>query len=133
MMGGFWSRKGQIVFGTAYAGLLQVPATGGSPSPLTTLDVARQERSHTFPVLLPDERHFLYRISSSAKPEYAGIYVGLLNGALPASRGNRLLPDETEIAFAPSLEPGASRDEGHVLFVRASTWWRNRSMQRAQN
>jgi len=120
MMGGFWSRKGQIVFGTAYAGLLQVPATGGAPSPLTTLDAARQERGHAFPVLLPDERHFLYRISS-AKPEYGGIYLGSLNAASPASRGRRLLPDEAEIAFAPSLEPGASKDDGNVLFVRAST------------
>src|SRR5262249_40126560 len=59
MMGGFWSRKGQIVFGTAAIGLLQVPTTGGTPSPVTTLDAARQERGHAFPVLLPDERHFL--------------------------------------------------------------------------
>jgi Tol biopolymer transport system component len=120
MMSGFWSRKGQIVFGTANTGLLQVPATSGSPSPLTILDAARQESGHAFPVLLPDERHFLYRISS-VKPEYGGIYVGSLNAASPSSRGTRLLPDEAEIAFAPSLEPGASRNDGNVLFVRAST------------
>ncbi len=121
MMGGFWNRNGQIVFGTSGTGLLQVPAAGGSPSPVTTLDVARQERNHAFPVLLPDKRHFLYRISSSAKPEYTGIYVGLLSAASPTSRGKQLLPDDAEIAFARSPEPGASRDDGNVLFVRSST------------
>jgi serine/threonine protein kinase/Tol biopolymer transport system component len=121
LQGGFWSRKGQIVFGTAGTGLYQVPASGGAPSPVTTLDPAHQERSHAFPVLLPDERHFIYGISApSTKAEDSGVYLGSLDGASPASRGRKLLPDQRQALYVPSLAAGAPKDEGYLLFVRGS-------------
>jgi Tol biopolymer transport system component len=119
LLGGFWSRTGKIVFGTSASGLLELPASGGDPTPLTTLDPTHQERSHAFPVLLPDEHHFIYRVS--AKAGDAGIYFGVLNGNSSTLRGKKLLPNIAEALFAPSLKSGASQDGGHLLFVREAT------------
>jgi serine/threonine protein kinase/Tol biopolymer transport system component len=57
--GGTWSREGLIIFAPGGpAGLFKVPATGGQPSALTTLQ--KNETSHRFPQFLPDGRRFLY-------------------------------------------------------------------------
>jgi len=40
--------------------LFRVSASGGSPSPVTTLDSGSGEQAHEFPFFLPDGRHFLY-------------------------------------------------------------------------
>jgi len=61
-----------IIFGSA-AGLMRVSAGGGSASPLTRSDPARQEARHVLPWFLPDGRHFLY-LRVSATPENSGIY-----------------------------------------------------------
>jgi serine/threonine-protein kinase len=122
LAGGFWSREGQIVLAVlaeSRKGLLRVPASGGVASPLTTLDPAHGELDHVFPVLLPDEQHFIYHVS--ARPDHAGIYLGSLNGNSQALRGKRLLPDAEQAVFAPSLASGASRDSGYLLFVRGNT------------
>jgi len=59
--GGSWGRKDVIVFSPASEGpLVSVPAAGGTPSPVTTLDTARHEKSHRFPSFLPDGEHFLF-------------------------------------------------------------------------
>src|SRR6266853_4701606 len=53
--GGAWSSQGIIVFTpSAASNLLQVVATGGSVTSLTTLDAARGENTHRWPLFLPD-------------------------------------------------------------------------------
>jgi dipeptidyl aminopeptidase/acylaminoacyl peptidase len=39
---------------------MQVPASGGTPTPATTLDEKNGETAHRFPQFLPDGKHFLY-------------------------------------------------------------------------
>jgi len=39
---------------------LQVPDTGGTPTPVTTLDAAAKEVAHQWPWFLPDGRHLLF-------------------------------------------------------------------------
>jgi Tol biopolymer transport system component len=75
--GGAWNRDGVILFsvGPVRMGLVRVPVTGGTPTAATKLDPSRAEILHSWPVFLPDGRHFLYR-SWSDKKEYTGIYVG---------------------------------------------------------
>ncbi len=52
--GGTWGPDGRIVFTGAFrAGLSVVSASGGTPSPLTTLDGTRNEKSHRWPVFVP--------------------------------------------------------------------------------
>jgi serine/threonine-protein kinase len=51
--GGCWSDGDEIVFAPdASSGLLRIPAGGGSPRPLTELDVSRGELSHRWPSLV---------------------------------------------------------------------------------
>ena len=42
------------------SGLFSVPAAGGTPSPVTTVDTASGEQSHRWPSFMPDGRHFVY-------------------------------------------------------------------------
>ena len=59
--GGAWGPDGTIVFaGTSRSGLEKVSATGGQPVPVTTLDESRKEKSHRWPVFLPDGKHVLF-------------------------------------------------------------------------
>ncbi len=59
--GGAWGPDGRIVFaGSFRAGLSIVPAGGGEPKQLTSLDSSRNEKSHRFPVLLPGGRTLLF-------------------------------------------------------------------------
>lgn len=65
-LGGSWSRKDMIVFAAATgSGLFQVPASGGTPQRVTTLDVSRGEFSHRWPEWLPDGDTVLFTIGSS--------------------------------------------------------------------
>jgi Tol biopolymer transport system component len=86
--GGAWSSTGVIVFSPSPIGpLLQVSANGGSPAPLTKLDMA-QYSSHRWPFFLPDGKHFLYSAMhhDPSRVSNNGIYYPSLDG-----RENRLL------------------------------------------
>jgi Tol biopolymer transport system component len=91
--GGTWSSDGQILFGTIASGLFHVPASGGRPSPLTTLDASTGERTHRWPQVLP-RGNFLY-LTQGAK---AGIYAASLGK--PAER-TRLLTTDVNALYAP--------------------------------
>ena len=70
--GGTWSARGVIAF-AARSGLLQVPDTGGTPTPVTTLDAGAKETSHTLPWFLPDGRRLLFLTLADDK---AGRHLG---------------------------------------------------------
>ncbi len=58
--GGTWGPGGVIVFTPAtQTSLMRVSATGGTPVPVTKLDLARHT-SHRWPFFLPDGQHFIY-------------------------------------------------------------------------
>jgi eukaryotic-like serine/threonine-protein kinase len=64
-LGGSWSGKGMIVFAAATGGpLLQVSASGGTPTRATELDVSRGEFSHRWPEFLPDNETVLYTVGT---------------------------------------------------------------------
>jgi serine/threonine protein kinase/Tol biopolymer transport system component len=79
-LGGTWSAAGVILasMGPPGVGLLSVPPSGGAPTPATRLNEAQEEVRHTWPVFLPDGRHFLYRARSRQR-EHTGIYLGSLD------------------------------------------------------
>ena len=67
--GGAWSPSGVIVFAPFAEGPLhRVSADGGESRAITTIDRAAGERSHRYPCLLPDGRHFLYIGVKSSTP-----------------------------------------------------------------
>lgn len=97
-----------IIFSRAVAsGLYRVPAAGGTPSQVTTVDASRNEVEHIWPYFLPDGRHFLFLVRN-AQPENSAIYVG----ALDSKETTRLLQAHSSVAYAPP---------GYVLFVRETT------------
>jgi len=76
--GATWSPSNVIVFAPDASGpLYRIPASGGTPVPVTQLDAARKEYAHRFPTFLPDGEHFLF----AALPGRAGkfdIFAGSL-------------------------------------------------------
>ena len=62
---GDWGEDGTIVY-TRRQGLARVPAAGGMPQSLTTVNPAKGETSHRAPRFLPGGRSLLYTISSGA-------------------------------------------------------------------
>ena len=61
--GAAWIDAATIVVATNASGLLRVPADGGEPTPLTTVDRAKGEREHRYPSLLPGGTALLYTIA----------------------------------------------------------------------
>jgi eukaryotic-like serine/threonine-protein kinase len=114
--GGSWSQDGVILVGSSAHGIYRVPASGGAVTPVTQLDLSRQEQYHRRPVLLPDGRHFFY-VRGSSLPEYGGVYLGSLD-AKPAGQSlKRVLPETFNVAWSPASDPGS----GYLLFLREGT------------
>ncbi|HET9794868.1 MAG TPA: protein kinase, partial [Thermoanaerobaculia bacterium] len=58
--GGTWGADGTILFAPdTRSAIFRVPASGGTPSPVTKLD-ASSHSTHRWPAFLPDGRHFLF-------------------------------------------------------------------------
>jgi DNA-binding winged helix-turn-helix (wHTH) protein/Tol biopolymer transport system component len=103
--GGSWSSRGVIVFADRQSQIFAIPATGGDPKPLTTLDQNEQQVAHQTPSFLPDGNHFLY-FAAGTTAERSATYVG----ALDSTERVRLLDGTASSAiYAPP---------GYVLFVR---------------
>ena len=109
--GATWSAEGVLLFGELASGLYRVPAQGGTPAAVTTLDRTRDERDHRWPVFLPGGRRYLYQITGS-DPKTTGIYLG----ALDTAERMRLVGD----ANSPGYAMGPT-GEGYLLFVRQGT------------
>ncbi len=106
--GGTWSRDGVIVFAPDWISpLSRVPASGGEPTPVTTLDSTR-ESTHRWPLFLPDGKHFLYL---AAKHDAPGTSATLWFASLDGRVRKRLMSSPSNAAFA----------SGWLLFVRDSS------------
>ena len=65
---GSWGPIGKIVFaGSAGGGLYTVPAAGGEPEALTTVDTAKNEVAHQWPEFLPGGKEVLFSILRSGE------------------------------------------------------------------
>jgi serine/threonine-protein kinase len=61
--GASWGESDVIVFSESpSSGLFKIPATGGEPQPLTTIDAAQKEFSHRWPQVLPGGRQVLFTV-----------------------------------------------------------------------
>jgi eukaryotic-like serine/threonine-protein kinase len=59
-----WHRNGTILFAQTDVGIFRVPADGGMPVQVTSLEGSRREINHLWPAWLPDGRHFIYTATS---------------------------------------------------------------------
>jgi len=114
--GGAWSQDDVMVFGAAPGGLFRVPASGGVPVQITSLDPARKDRLHGAPSFLPDGRHFVYdRVS--ADRQNSGICLGSVDASPEQQSGKVLVASNWAPRYAPSADPST----GYLLFIREST------------
>src|SRR5262249_7921361 len=74
--GGTWSEDGVIVFAERNTGLMRIPAGGGTPSAVTTVDRKARDRFHYYPQFLPGGKRYLYLVRAAG--DSAGIYLGWL-------------------------------------------------------
>jgi eukaryotic-like serine/threonine-protein kinase len=102
---GAWGRQGTILFNEEVgAPIVAVPATGGTPVPVTSLDVAHGESWHGLPAFLPDGRHFMF-VAPNIDPEKTSVMLG----SLDSKEVRRLFLADSSAIFA---EPG------YLLFGR---------------
>jgi len=107
--GGTWNSEGVILFSDRSGPILQVRASGGPCTPVTTAKVGSR---HLYPEFLPDGKHFLYVIDQGKESD-TGIYVA----AIDRPMGKRLLPDISSTVFVPRSKSGKS---DHFLFLRGT-------------
>jgi Tol biopolymer transport system component len=93
--GGAWNRAGVILFAANSGPLMRIPASGGTPVAVTTLNKALGEETQRWPAFLPDGRHFIY-FARTTQPEQTGIYASSLDGMEP----KRLLVTSTSAVYA---------------------------------
>ncbi len=102
---GTWNRNGVIFFApTPTSALQKVSASGGVPTPVTTL--GQDETVHMRPFFLPDGQHFIYRPSTG--PGGGPTYVGSLDSA---ERKFLFNTDSSNVVYS----------QGYLLFLRETT------------
>jgi Tol biopolymer transport system component len=102
--GGSWGHQDVIIFAKLASEIYRIPASGGLPQRVTTLDASRHEATHRWPFFLPDGNRFLFMASplGPANPENV-YYLGSLDG-----KGSRVLfHGGSPIVYAM----------GHVLYL----------------
>ena len=114
LRGAAWSPAGVVVFGSVRSGLMQVSASGGTPSPLTLIDRPGFEDFHGNPAFLPDGRRFLYQ-RASATPERNGIYIGSLDAKPEDQSSRRLIAAESAAVFVLSSSQVLFEREGALM------------------
>ena len=109
---GAWNKDDVLLFTpTGLSPLHRVSASGGTSSPVTTLDAAIEYSQHVSPVFLPDGQHFLYLVRGSTSGgvfDPRGVYVGSLD---PRQPSKQLLQSGSNAKYA----------QGQVLFLRDNT------------
>ncbi|MET1084351.1 MAG: protein kinase, partial [Burkholderiales bacterium] len=132
--GGTWGRDDVIVYSPhPDGGLYRVPADGGTPVELTTLDRTQQEISHRWPRFVPDGRHVLFlnrvatthlnRYTITAVPVTGGSYKPLLEAMSPGVYGDgRLLFLRDEKLFAQPFDPVSVELSGDPQLVADPVW-----------
>jgi len=107
--GGSWGPEGTIIAALSYnGGISKVSASGGAPTPVTTLDNVMYS-SHRWPWFLPDGKHFLYvavKHNAPTSPD-TGVFFASIDG-----KENRLILHSLSSAIYAS---------GHLLFQRENS------------
>jgi Tol biopolymer transport system component len=113
--GATWGRDGTILFSPGtLTPIFKVSAGGGLVSAVTQQDQSREETSHRWPYLLPDDRHFIY-FARGSKKETQALFVGSVD-----SKDRKLLLNvESNVAYVPI--DTSSRGVGFLLFMRDRT------------
>ncbi len=111
--GGDWSEQDTILFAPSNRStLMQVPAAGGIPKPVTAL--VKNHRNHRWPVFLPGGRKFFYLVLDSA---IATSNLSVVSGSLDGGEAKELLRSDGRVSYVP---PAAGEKLGRLLYVRSN-------------
>jgi serine/threonine-protein kinase len=102
-----WGSDGRIYFGTLDSGLGSVPAAGGTPEPLTTLDVSK-EATHRLPHLLPGGKALMFTVM----PAQFGVEARIEWLSLETGKRKVVMEDGADARYVST---------GHLIFVRRGT------------
>lgn len=100
---GSWNSAGEIIF-AATGQLFRVGANGGTPKPVSTPDPSGRSGTRTWPQWLPNNRHFIYHVTSATE---SAVYVGNVEG-------------DTPLRLVDSIYPAKYVAPGYVLFIRGA-------------
>ena len=93
---GSWNADGVVLIASrGTAGIQRILIDGGPLAPVTTLDSSSGEVFHLYPQFLPDGRHFIFQVQTSAR-EARAIFIGSID-----SRDRRQLVQSDYARFAP--------------------------------
>ena len=105
--GGTWNRDGVMLFGSR-EGIKRMSANGGTPTLATR--VAGAEAIHSRPVFLPDQRRFIYGVTSAPARQTGAVVRQMYVGSLDSDERTPLpiASDSSNVAYA----------DGHLLYLR---------------
>jgi eukaryotic-like serine/threonine-protein kinase len=107
--GGSWGKDGTILAALTYnAGISRVPASGGVPTPITTVDYATYS-SHRWPLSLPDGKHFLYLAVNHDAP--TGPNTAIFFASIDGKENRQLFSSLSNVVYAA----------GRLLFMRENS------------
>jgi hypothetical protein len=109
IFGASWSSTNTIVFARVREGLLQVPAEGGTPQALTTLDVKSGEVSHRLPFVLPGGKAVIFTVTRHVMPPWLDARLAMVSMATGERKD---LGQGADARYVSS---------GHLLFMRAGS------------
>ena len=105
--GGTWASDSMIYFSNG-GGLMKVPATGGDPQKITTLDVKRHEVDEVYPELLPGGKSLMFTARTMEQASFDDADIAVVN--LATGERKILIKQGTDAHYVSS---------GHLLFMRA--------------
>ena len=107
--GGCWSDGDEIVFAAdAGSGLLRIPAGGGSPRPLTELDVSRGELSHRWPSLVAGADAVLFTLKTKGLQTFDDAPIAAVS--LKSGERKSVIDGGTGASYSTT---------GHLVYARA--------------
>ena len=110
IFGASWTDDDRVVFARGTGGLLEVPASGGSASELTTLNAERGEVSHRLPHVLPGGDAVIYTVTHNRFSRWDEAQIWIYSRSTRASK--LLIDGGADARYVSS---------GHLLYVREGT------------
>ena len=128
--GAWWSSDDYIWFGKINQVIYRVPAGGGDPVPVTTMDTTNREISHRFPCVLPDNKTVVFTVKQNNISSFDDAIIAAENiethQRTTLVRGGTfgrytpagyLLYSRGESIFAVGMDPSSLKLSGNPLAV----------------
>jgi eukaryotic-like serine/threonine-protein kinase len=108
---GDWGEDGWLYWTATYpGGIVRIRDSGGDTEAITTLDVARGERSHRFASLLPGGDALIYTVASEGMHSYDAARIDLWD--IRTGQKKTIIEGGTSATYSPS---------GHIVYARKGT------------